>query len=209
MKTSLLCGFAAAALLAVAPAQAQNLLVDPGFEDPASLTFQGPPFFGSWEGFSNGGTSTASHSTVDPNSGTGHLALHLDTPNGFAGVFQDIGATPGVNVDFSVFAADVSGQGGAGVEMRIEWRDYVANTEISRTGNFTPALTTDYSLATLSAVAPAGANSARLVFAIQSFGAAVQNVVQDVYVDDAVGTPEPTSLAMLCLAGLAVAARRR
>ena len=70
-------------------ASAQNLLVNPGFEEP--ITFNGPPFVGFWEGFSGGGpNASASNSTASPRTGTMNLDLTIDNQdNSFAGVFQD------------------------------------------------------------------------------------------------------------------------
>ena len=91
-------------------------------------------------------------------------------------------------------------------ELRFEWRDSVGNTEVSRTPNYAPTLTTSYSQFSLTATAPAGADTARVVYAIQSFGGPA---TQTVYVDDlSLTIPEPTSL-VLALAGLAPFIRRR
>jgi len=52
MSKGLKCFVAAALMmvgLTVSQASAQNLLANPGFESP--ITFDGPPFIGSWEGF--------------------------------------------------------------------------------------------------------------------------------------------------------------
>ena len=41
---------------------AQNLLVNPGFEDP--ITQDGPPFVGSWEGFNGSAGASASNGNI-------------------------------------------------------------------------------------------------------------------------------------------------
>ncbi len=201
----------AAALAAIAfsgsLASAQNLLVDPSFE--GTLTFDGPPFVGTWEGFNNGGPNTSAFTTNMPRTGNQSLELNLGDPNGFAGAFQDVLAAAGTTATFSVWHKDVLGTNGAGIEMRMEFRDSVGNTEISRTGNMTPAsLGSEYEQFGFSAVVPAGADTIRAVYAIQSFGAAPP---QKVFVDDASVTviPEPASFALLGLASVALLSSRR
>jgi hypothetical protein len=167
--------------LAQTPAQA-NVLGNPGFEDP--ITYDGPPFAGSWEGFTGGGAS-ASNASVMPRSGAQHLLLQInDTPNTFTGVFQDaLNLTAGEIVVFSGWHMTASSQADQGVEIRIEWRDTINDVEIARTPNFSPTLTGVYQQFSVPGEVPVGANSARLVYAIQSFstGAAGDVIV---YVDD-------------------------
>lgn len=197
---------AAAALSLTATTAQANLLTNPGFEDP--VTADGPPFVGFWEAF-NGGGAASFNSTVMPLSGLQHLELQINnTPNTFAGAFQDIpGLIAGQELTWSGWTKDVGADGG-GAEVRIEWRDSVGNIEVSRTPNFVPVLTPgEYTLWSLTDTVPAGADTARVVYAIQSFGAGPN---QNHYVDDTSVTviPEPASLALLGLGGLAMLRRR-
>jgi hypothetical protein len=90
-----LAALAAVCFLALAPSPfAANLLIHGGFGDP--ITYDGPPFVGSWEGF-NGGRASAANSLLLPRSGLQSLGLSIfNTGNTFAGAFQDIaGLAPG------------------------------------------------------------------------------------------------------------------
>lgn len=197
----------AAATMSLTSTTAQaNLLTDPGFE--GALTFDGPPFVGSWEGFNAGGVSTAINGTTSPRSGTQTLELQIaGAPNLFAGAFQDVaGLTAGDNVEWSGWTLETVGSMAGGSEIRIEFRDSVNNVEISRTPNLVPTFTQgQYEQWSLPAVVPAGADTARLVYAIQSFGGATTQLL---YVDDVSFTPEPASLALLGLGGLTLLRRR-
>jgi hypothetical protein len=186
-----------------------SLLVDGGFESP--ITSDGPPFVGSWEGFQGGGAS-AVNGTM-PRSGSQSLGLSIfNTVNTFAGAFQDVpGLTSGVDYIFSGWHVTPSNPLSLGVEVRIEWRNSISNTEVSRTPNLTPVPTGSYTPFSLLATVPAGADTARVVYAIQSFST---NPLGDgvVHVDDVAFTvvPEPSTLALLVLGGLgAFAVRRR
>lgn len=196
-----------AATLSFAATNAQgNLLTDPSFE--GALTFDGPPFVGSWEGFNGGAGSSASNGTTNPLSGLQTLELAITaTANTFAGAFQDVaGLTPGDNVEWSGWTFETVGSISGGSEIRIEFRDSVNNVEITRTPNLAPTFTQgQYEFWSVPAVVPAGADTARLVYAIQSFGGADNQLV---YVDDVSFTPEPASLALLGLGGLALLRRR-
>ncbi len=167
--------------LAQNPAQA-NVLGNPGFEDP--ITYDGPPFVGSWEGFTGGGAS-ASNASVMPNTGAQHLLLQINnTPATFTGAFQDAsGLTAGDDVVFRGWHMTASDQAGPVVEIRIEWRDSVADIEIGRTANFSPVLTGAYQEFEIMSTVPIGADSARLVYAVQSFTATPTGDII-VYVDD-------------------------
>lgn len=210
MKTplSVALGAATALLLAVSTSSAA-MLTDPGFEDPASLTFDGAPFEGSWEGFNNGGANTTAYGSTNPRSGASALELFLGDPSGFAGAFQQVPASAGNEVIFSGWHALGSGSVAGGTEIRIEFVDGTG-AEVGRTGNLAPALTADgqYVSFSQSGVAPAGTAGARVVYAIQSFGASVP---QTVYVDDVGVTviPEPATALLAGLAGVALIGRRR
>ncbi|MEM8944947.1 MAG: PEP-CTERM sorting domain-containing protein [Planctomycetota bacterium] len=204
---------AAVALLAMVLVAAQsataNPLADPGFELPLVDDGNG---VGKWNPFSDSGASISEMATTMPRTGAGHANLDLSAPNGFAGFFQDvINVVPGSPIDWSVWAKDNSGTNGQGIEMRIEYRESAGDTEVSRTGNLVPgSLGSAYEQITLSDTVPAGADIARVVFAIQSFGTAPP---QSVFVDDASVSvqqiPEPASIALVGLAGIAVATMRR
>lgn len=213
MHRGKMCAAIVAALFAVtvtgSHAWAQNLLANPGFEDP--ITFDGPPFVGFWEGFNGPGVSSAANGTVMPRSGAQHLLLNIEnTQNTFAGAFQDVeGLVPGQPAIFSGWHMTPSNPFDVGVEIRIEWRDSVSNTEISRTPNLTTAPGGQYEPFTLAATVPAGADSARIVYAIQSFGGLPTNT-GTIYVDDtSFVIPEPSSMLALTAAGLALTIRRR
>lgn len=186
---------------------AQNQFSNPGFEDP--ITFDGPPFIGSWEGFSSGGPASSGNLSVMPRTGLQHLGLSItNQPNAFAGAFQDVGGlTAGSLVTFSGWHMTPSSPFDVGVEFRIEFRNSVSNTEVFRTPNMTTAPTGTYSEFSLSFAVPAGADTARAVYAIQSFGGLPTNTGA-VYVDDASFIPAPTTFA-LAMGGMGMVSLRR
>jgi hypothetical protein len=188
---------------------AANLVANPGFEDP--ITYDGPPFVGSWEGFNGGAGSSAANSTLFPRNGAQSLSLSIAaTANTFAGAFQDI---PGLSAG-SLFSFQGWHQAVAPfdviAEVRIEWRNSVSNTEITRTPNLNPVPGVGYSLFDLTAAVPVGADTARLVYAIQSFGGGPLHTGTS-YVDDISFTlvPEPSAMALLAMGGLALIGLRR
>jgi hypothetical protein len=197
-------------------ASAQNLLANPSFEDP--ITFDGQPFVGFWEGFSGGGpNASASNSTLSPRTGTMNLDLTINTQDAsFAGVFQDVpNLVAGQIGTWSGFQRTPTSPTnfGLGLEYRIEWRNSVSNTEISRTPNSTAPVPTDvYAPFSLSATVPAGADTARVVYAIQTFGGEPNPTnTGTVFVDDVSFTviPEPSALALACLGAMGLIRRRR
>lgn len=194
-------------LALVASANAQ--LANPGFED--DVTYDGPPFIGSWEGFSSGAPNTGvGNSELGPRSGARHLAMNiLGDDNSFTGVFQDVPVVAGSMYTLGGWHAAGTSILDVGVEFRIEWRDAVG--EIGRTPNSTTAPTpgAGYQEFSLTAMAPAGAEFARVVYAIQTFGGDGPTNSGSIWVDDMSFVPAPGSLALLGLGGLAMARRRR
>jgi len=196
--------------LASGAAQGQNLFANPGFED--AITFDGPPFVGFWEGFSAGGNAFAANSTTNPLSEMFHADISiLGDDNSFAGVFQDVpGLAAGQEVTFSGWHARGSLVLDVGIEFRIEWRDSVNNVEISRTFNMTTApASTAYEEFAMSAIVPAGADSARVVYAIQTFGGDGPTNSGTIYLDNMSFVPAPSALGLLAAGGLVASRRRR
>lgn len=202
------CSAAGLAVLFGGDALAANLFGNPSFEDP--ITYDGPPFLGSWEGFSGSSNASAVNDTANPLSGAQHATVSiLGDDNSFAGLFQDAaGYSEGQEVTFSGYHA-LGGAADVGVEFRIEWRDSVSDTEISRTPNSTTApLSADYELFSITATVPAGADTGRFVYAIQTFGGEPgPSNTGTIYLDDFHVTPEP-SAALLALLALAPLTRR-
>ena len=181
-------------------------LVDGGFES-GPLIDDGNGV-GKWNPFADGAAgNTSDQGTSMPRTGDGHLDLAIadGNNNGFAGVFQDVPFTGEALFEFKGWHKDNAGTNGAGIEIRFEYRD--ANGEIGRTDNLTPdSLGSEYEPFSRVEMTPAGTTAVRVVYAIQSFGMVTP---QSIFVDDTMATPEPTSLALLGIAGLSVATMRR
>ncbi len=199
----------AAALLLSTHASA-NLLSNPSFEDP--ITADGAPFVGFWEGFSGAGTASSDNGMSNPRTGDQHAEISIvDSDNSFAGLFQDVpGLTPGTMGVFSGWHATPSDPLDVGVEIRIEWRDSVAGVEVSRTPNISDQRPTglEYTPFELIAEVPAGADTARVVYAIQTFGGDGPTNTGTVHLDDLSFVPEPASVALLGLGALGILRRR-
>ena len=152
----------------------------------------GPPFVGFWEAFNGGPGSSANNSAAMPRSGAQHLDLSIvNTNNSFAGAFQDVlGVTPGASTLFRMWHKTTTSPLDLDVEVRIEWRNSISDTEISRTPNSSPIPTDLYTQFSLPAVVPAGADTARAVYVVQTFGAGLTNN-GTVFVDDASFTVGP------------------
>jgi hypothetical protein len=186
---------------------AANLVVNAGFEDP--VTTDGAPFIGFWEAFNGAAVSSSGNSTTLPRTGLQSLELSIvNTDSTFAGAFQEVTVIPGLEYTFSGWHASLSSPLDLGTEVRIEWRNSLG--EVARTPNVSPVPTSVYSLFELTAEVPAGADIARMVYAIQTFGGEPSNN-GTVYVDDVsfALVPEPSSLILLGAGGLALALMRR
>jgi MYXO-CTERM domain-containing protein len=183
-----------------------ELLANPSFEDP--ITYEGTEFIGSWEGFSGGAGASAVQATTAPRTGAHNLTLNIDNVNNsFTGVFQDVpNLTPGQEITFSGYHMTPTLPFGPNTEFRIEWRN--ASAEIARTDNVVPVLTDSYAPFSITATVPAGADRARVVYALQTFSGTTDTGT--VYVDDAsvVIVPEP-ALGLVAVAAAPLLARRR
>jgi hypothetical protein len=206
------CALAAiiAALVASNHATAANLLINPGFEDP--ITSDGPPFVGFWEAF-QGANASSVRDTVMPRNGVGHLSLNITGDQTFAGAFQDVeGLVPGQLMNFTVWHKTPSLPYNLVTEARIEWRKVGQAAEVSRTGNVIVPPITEYTPTSVIAAVPAGADTARVVYAIQSFSNTGLPDLGTVYVDDASleVVPEPATIGLLGLGaiGLVTLGRR-
>jgi hypothetical protein len=191
-----------ACLALTAQVSAANLLANPGFEDP--VTSDGPPFVGSWEAFNGGAGASSNNSATTPRSGLMDLRLAItNTDNTFAGAFQDVPVIAGSPALFSGWIMSPSVPLDLDSEVRIEWRNSVSNTEISRTPNLNPVATGQYTQFNLLSTVPAGVDIARVVYAIQTFsGGPTNNGI--VFVDDTFFdmVPEPASAALLGLGAI-------
>jgi hypothetical protein len=147
---------------------------------------------------------------VDPLSGAGHIDLTITSQSGFAGVFQDVpNLTPGSSWTFSGWHQASSNPYNVVSEVRIEWRNSVSDTEITRTPNLLPVAGTDYTPFSLTAIVPAGADTARAVYALATF-ATTPPAGGTVYLDDfSFRVPEPSAMTLLSLAGLGLVGMRR
>lgn len=185
-------------------------VVNGSFEDP--ITMDGPPFVGFWEAFTAGAGAVSANSSELARTGTQSLGLSITgVDNSFAGAFQDIpGLSAGTEYIFGGWHATTSSPLDLGVEVRIEWRNSGSNTEIARTPNLTSAPGAGFGPFSLTAAAPAGADTARIVYAIQTFGPEPSNT-GSVFVDDVTFTivPEPAAGALLGLCALAMITLRR
>jgi hypothetical protein len=193
--------------LGIAESQAAGVLTDPGFETPLVDDGTG---IGKWGPFNAGPPSSAITTTTNPRNGASHLQLAMGgTANLFAGVFQDVNVLGGDVITFSGFHA-ATNNAPTGIEIRIEWRDSVGNAQISRTANFAPSPGTGYESFSLTDTAPAGADTARVVYALQSFGGSANSVVD---VDDLSVTgssvPEPSTSLLMSFCALGLVARRK
>jgi hypothetical protein len=123
-------------------------------------------------------------------------------------VFQDVpNLAPGTAVTFGGYHMTPSNPLDLGVETRIEWRNSVSNSEVGRTPNTILVPTGQYTPFSLAATVPVGADTARVVYAIQTFGPEPTNSGV-VFVDDVSFVPEPSS-SLLALAGLTLACTSR
>jgi hypothetical protein len=192
-------------------AHAQNLLSNASFEDP--VVADGPPFVGSFEAFSGGAGAGSGNSTSTPRTGAMSLELSIaGINNTFAGAFQDVvGLTAGSSVVFSGFQMTPSSPNGVASEFRIEFRNSTTAAEISRVQLTSGPTGPTYTQFSVPAIVPVGADTARVVYAIQTFGGEpAPGDTGIVRLDDFsfVVVPEPTTLAALGAAGLLLRRRR-
>jgi hypothetical protein len=192
---------------------AQNLLVDPSFENPALFTADGPPFIGSWEAFNGGAGSASVSDSLMPH--TGLMEAHPSiaaTNNTFAGIFQDVVVIPGVSYTYSGFhKSENLNPADYVTEARFEWRNSVSNTEVSR-NQVLPVAGAQYTPFSLTFTAPAGADIGRIVYAIQTFSDTGTTNTGNLFLDDlsvTAGVPEPSTIMLAGLGGLALLRMRR
>jgi hypothetical protein len=214
MKQLSLCSLAVFAVATLAaPWAAANQFGNPSFEDP--ITFEGTSFVGSWEGFSGsniGGPGNSSNNgSTSPRTGAMEVDLSLGSEQGYAGVFQDVpNLISGNSYNFSGWHKTISSPLNLGVEIRIEWRNAAGTAEVGRTPNLVLVPGSDYSPFSLTAVVPAGAATARAVYAVQSFSTAPLGSGTVLIDDFSFNVPEPAALSLLALGAIGcVGVRRR
>lgn len=205
-RVSILC-IAAAACCSNATAQ----LANGGFEDPISYDTFAP---GNWLAFFGpAGVQNVAVTNAAPRSGAQNLVTSLSgAPNTFNGVVQPIdGIVAGQSYTLNLWAR-AAGAVQNGAEFRIEWVNAVGGFVGGQFDLNVPIqgqLTDTYQPFSLTAVAPAEAVRANVVFAIQTFTNDGMGFDTAVYWDDVSFVPAPGAAGLLALGGLLAMRRRR
>ena len=204
------------ALLGFTAGQAEaNLLTNAGFEDAgltAGDTFGAP----NWTAF-GGGTYTV-HTSMLGAVGA-HSGDHAFKQFGAtSGIFQQVAVNAGDEVNAGAFLLNYSGDpmgGGQVAAVNIEWiqadgSSHSAITPFISNGETTAASAQDvWTLQTVTGVAPDDAAFARLTLITGNFlegGTGGAPFYDDAFLEV---VPEPSSLALIALGGLAMLQRRR
>ncbi|MEM7624833.1 MAG: PEP-CTERM sorting domain-containing protein [Planctomycetota bacterium] len=196
------CLLLALLVFGTAPTIAQELLVNPGFED---LDSDGN-FGDGWGSFGSAGF----FSFFGPDNG--HGSLFPDNIGNSGGFFQSgIAATPGTEYDFVLANTRIEGDFDAEVFFGLEF--YEADDATIITQSFAmladPGVEVNGGVFNHTATAPAGAAFVRPIALFDTvFSSGGQ---RNVFVFDASLTvvPEPASLGLLSVGGLALMTRRR
>ncbi|MEM1331740.1 MAG: hypothetical protein AAGG07_14420 [Planctomycetota bacterium] len=201
--------FVAAVVAAAGSAQAglANQLANAGFE--MAPNYDGNDV-GNWAAFFGGADFQQVEIVDQPFAGDFSLQIGtFNTPNTFAGATQRVAVQGGLESTFSFYARSVVANG-ALYEYRIEWRD-AAGDFIGDQFALNTALnaTTDWEQYGVTAVAPANAEFASVVIAVQTFGGSAPHEGFSQF-DNASFTqvPAPAGAALLGLAGFAARRRR-
>jgi hypothetical protein len=213
MKVAIVFCITALAVVACASqALAVNSLGNASFETPIlDVTQPGGgsfPFLGDWSAFAPANAGFGNNAAM-PRTGVLSGELWLTTGNNFSVIWQDVPVVPGDIWTYAGYHMTPSSPFDAGIEWRIEWKR-ADESEVSRTENFTAALTGAYTQFSSTVTVPAQAVYGRAVYAIQSFSTnPLGNGI--VWVDDFsfVQVPEPASLMLAGLAGIGLVGLRR
>ncbi|MEZ6190662.1 MAG: hypothetical protein R3C45_05145 [Phycisphaerales bacterium] len=193
----------AGALVAVglvsAPASAE-LLTNPGFEDTDTNGSYGD----GWGSYGAAGF----HAFFGAN---GHASLFMDTPGNFGGVFQTgIPAIAGDSYTFTLTDVRIESNAEASLRFGLEWYQ---GDDATAAGPFDivniPIPPTGDGLSfTMSATAPAGAMFVRPIIQFDNVTSTASGQ-ENAFIFDATLTPEPASLGLCAVGGLAMLVRRR
>lgn len=201
------CGLMMAAALLVSGQASANVLANPNFDvddtsggDVGGLT--------GWQTFNNVFNSSQSAPALSPD--------NVMKAFGTAGAFQDFAASEGQVWNGGAFVMNFSGdalQPGQIAAVNIEWLDAGGN-QISfiTNGTFDSTAPQDvWTQQTITGTAPAGTATARLTLITGPFDAAAGPGGGAAFYDNAFfeQIPEPGSLALVSLGGLALLRRRR
>ena len=195
-RVSRFTGFAAALVAALsvgAGSASAELLTNPGFE--------------------TGGTGWGSYGAAGFHAffgANGHASLFMDNPGNFGGVFQTgIPAIAGDSYTFTLTDVRIESNAEASLRFGLEWYQ---GDDATAAGPFDivsiPIPPTGDGLSfTMSATAPAGAAFVRPIIQFDNVTSTASGQ-ENAFVFDATLTPEPASLGLCAVGGLAMLVRR-
>ena len=185
--------------LVAAPAQAQNLLDNPGFETGG--------FMPEWQPFGQGWRTSGGDDARTGDFGAVNDVLTTDDTNQFRGIQQTIDAQAGLPYTASAYIRSVA-QNETAAFIELDFFD-AGGTSLGQFQSDQVFTDQDFTLASIGPViAPAGTESLR-IGAIVFKNATISDNDFLIFDDFSVVVPEPASLTFAAVGGLALIRRRR